>query len=111
MTQELINAAILVLMPYLVVGALSLFRVLVAKLPANRQAQAQQVAGVVVSAVEQMWRSQSGTSEEKKAQAVKMAQSMLSDLGVKVSEDTLNALIESAVHALQSQQGLPAPVK
>lgn len=107
MAQEMINAAIVALMPFLVTGAIALFRLFMSKLPANRQAQAEQVAGVVVLAAEQMFAKLPGTSEEKKAEAVKMAQAMLSDLGVKVSADTLNALIESAVHALQAQ----APAK
>lgn len=113
MTQEMINAAIVVLMPYLVVGAISLFRLLVSKLPENKQAAAQQVAGVVVSAVEQLFATSPGTSEDKKAQAVKLAQSMLSDLGVKVSADTLSVLIENAVRALAqaSQAPVESPVQ
>lgn len=108
MNQDLLNALLIALMPFLVSIALTLFRVVLSKLPENKQALAQQVAHIVVTAVEQMWKSAPGTNEEKKAEALKLASAMLKDLGLRISPVTLNALIESAVHSLPpTDQGAP----
>lgn len=100
MSQDAWNALLIALMPFLVSLAVSLFRVLVAKLPANKAAMAGQVAQIVVQAAEQIYKAAPGSSEQKKAEALSMASTMLKDLGLKVSPATLNALIESAVHSL-----------
>ncbi len=100
MSQDQINALVVALMPFLVSMALTLFRYLAAKLPANKQAQMQQVAGIVVTAVEQTYKSMPGTNDDKKAEALKLASAMLKDLGIKTTPESLSAYVEAAVHAL-----------
>lgn len=56
MNQDVVNAALVAMMPFLVSAAVALFHRMYAKLPANKQAQAQTIATVVVPAVEQMWK-------------------------------------------------------
>ena len=103
MNQDVMNAALVALMPFLVSAAVALFHRMYAKLPANKQAQAQAIATVVVPAVEQMWKNAPGSGVQKKAEALKLASAMLSDLGLKITPDTLNVYVEAAVRALPAK--------
>lgn len=99
-TQDILVAVLTPLMPFLVSGAIALFHWASSKLPANKLVLANQIVSVAVPAVEQMFKNMPGSGVQKKAEAVKLATAMLNDHGLKVSADTLNALLESAVRSL-----------
>lgn len=58
-------------------------------------------ASIFVKAAEQII-SGKGLGEEKKAQVVEWLQAKISELGITISDDDLNNLIESAVNTLNS---------
>lgn len=80
------------------------------KLSPLQQEQAQDAISTVVAAVEQLYVQSPGSGPAKKAEALKLAQGLLADLGLKVSVETLNVLIESAVRAMKQQDLVPSGV-
>jgi hypothetical protein len=84
------------------------YKWVMSKMSPTEQYKVQDAIDQVVRGVEQMYAAAPGTGPAKKAEAIKLAQSVLADLGLNVSDETLGVLIESAVHALNNATPTPA---
>ncbi len=99
-----IIVALTPLYPFLFALAAALFRLLVAKMPPERQALLGQVVQTVVQAIEQMGTGLTGPEKKMKAEA--MISTILQSLHIAVSPALVDALIESAVYGLNQSQVL-----
>ena len=99
-----IIVALTPLYPFLFALAAALFRLLVAKMPPERQALLGQVVQTVVQAIEQMGTDLTGPEKKMKAEA--MISTILQSLHIAVSPALVDALIESAVYGLNQSQVL-----
>jgi LL-H family phage holin len=101
-TNEQIIALIAALVPIIVSLSAYLYKVLVGKLPPQKQAILQQVATQAVQMAEQVVGPGNGAA--KRAMAEEAINAGLKSLGVNVAPSLVNAAIESLVFALNQQQ-------
>jgi hypothetical protein len=100
-TNEQVLALISAIIPLIVSLAAYLYKVLVGKLPAQKQALLQQVATQAVHMAEQVIGPGNGSTKRTMAEGAINAS--LKSLGVNVAPSLLNAAIESVVFALNQQ--------
>ncbi len=84
------------IVPFLVAVALLLYEHFVQQLPAQQRAQVEHTVQMLVAAEEQICAAVPGSGAYKKAEVIKLAQQM----GLKVTPQELDLLIEAAVTAL-----------
>ena len=90
------------------------YKAVSARVGQDKMGEVQRVAGMAVSAVEKVYTALPGSPADKKAAAMKMAQTALKDAHVSVSDDAVSMAIEAAVQALpreseDSSQSVPTP--
>ena len=86
------------------------YKAVSARVGQDKMGEVQRVASMAVSAVEKVYSSLPGSPAEKKAAAMKMAQSALKSAHVSVSDDAVSMAIEAAVGALpQASEDLSQP--
>jgi hypothetical protein len=100
-TNNQVLALISAIVPLIVSLAAYLYKVLVGKLPEQRQALLQQVATQVVHMAEQVIGPGNGVA--KRAMAEDAINACLRSLGVNVAPSLVNAAIESVVFSLNQQ--------
>lgn len=103
MTQEQLFQLFLVVLPFLLaVVVVPAARWLISKLPSEKQALATKLVHQAVTAVEQLAikATSSLSSDQKKALAKELADTLLKSAGIKLSDDVVSTLIESAVFLL-----------
>ncbi|MBV9713208.1 MAG: phage holin [Ktedonobacteraceae bacterium] len=100
-TNEQLLALISAIVPLIVSLAAYLYKVLVGKLPAQKQMLLQQIAIQAVHMAEQV--GGSGNGAAKRAMAENAINESLKSLGMNVAPSLVNAAIESVVFSLNQQ--------
>lgn len=96
-------AVLPVILPPLISFSALMYQRQLQHLPENQRERAEQVVRIVVPAIEQT-ANNIMTSPAKKQAAMELASNMLNSLNVHVSPDTLSAMIEATVYAMNQSK-------